>query len=176
MTTAATATVATGATWAAITALIERHGGRCTDRNGTTRYFRVPSPTGGTFLVEVTLRPRWCTVTIDRWRTTDLDERRAAAWLREHVWPQVIRAQHDQGARYAWLPNGGPTINTARPIDRCDLLDVLAAWVAVELEWGIPAQPPTAESAQSAEPRSVSHCADTADSAATQAARRGTAT
>ncbi len=32
----------------------------------------VPAPTGGTFLVEVALRRRWCSLTVDRWVDQEL--------------------------------------------------------------------------------------------------------
>jgi len=66
-------TATTSVTWATIEALIaDRWNGQRTSRSGSTRYYRVPAPTGGTFLVEVTLRPRWCSLTVDRWVDQEL--------------------------------------------------------------------------------------------------------
>src|ERR1700730_4241676 len=123
-------------TWGQIEAVIDEHGGTCSRRYGGRREYRVPSPTGGTFLVEVDLRPRWCSLTIDRWRTTHRDETLARPWLEANVWPVVTRASEVRRRSWGTLPAGGPTISTATPIARGDLVDVLAAWVAAELTWG----------------------------------------
>ncbi len=141
MSTTATASV----TWATIEALIaDRWNGQRTIRSGSTRYYRVPAPTGGTFGVEVTLRRRWCSLTVDRWRTTDRDTGKAQPWFKEHIWPYVYRACRARRTGYGILPNGS-TIATAYPIDRADLPDALTAWVDQELLWGVPREDATAE-------------------------------
>lgn len=129
--------------WDQIETVISERAGTRTRRWGSHREYRVPSPTGGTFLVEINLNPRWCSLTIDRWRTTHRDEARARPWLKANVWPAVSRATE---VRRTWgtMPGGGPTTSTATPIDRADLLDVLAAWVDAELTWGVPPEPSAA--------------------------------
>jgi hypothetical protein len=96
----------------------------------------VPSPTGGTFSVEVNLQPRWCGLAIDRWRTTDRAEEPSRAWFKENVWPAVMNCGKRTG--YGHMPSGGGAYAGAYPIDRSALLDVLTAWVDQELTWGVP--------------------------------------
>jgi hypothetical protein len=124
-------------TWAAIeTMLTERFGATRRWRNGSSRAWLVPMPTRGRLTVEVTLRPRWCSLAIDRWHTTDRDPLVAEPWLEEHVWPAVEAACKDRGRHggYGTLPSG-QTFASAHPIDRADLLDVLTPWIERELTW-----------------------------------------
>jgi hypothetical protein len=128
----------TTTTWDTVTALIEGRGGKRRFRNGPHRGWDVPSPTGGTFSVEVTLRPRWCSVAIDRIRTTDRREDVAKPWLEEHIWPYVNDAllRRKRVGGYGILPSGH-TYAGATPIDRCDVPAVLAAWIDAEMTWGL---------------------------------------
>jgi hypothetical protein len=132
-------TTAIATDWPTIRTLLESFGGQRGWRNGSCRAWYVPSPTGGTFTVEVTLRPRWCSLAIDRWRTTDRDLERAEPWFTEHVWPLVQAAI---GVRHGWgsLP-GGKTFAAATPVERKDLLELIQAWVPQELTWGLPSLP-----------------------------------
>jgi hypothetical protein len=95
----------------------------------------VPQSTGGTFRVEVTLRPRWCSLGVDRWHTSNRDQLLAGPWFKEHIWPFIERAGHWRRAAL-FLPNGGPTYTGATGIDRADLLAVLELWIDAELAWG----------------------------------------
>lgn len=122
--------------WQAVKALLDGLGGKAAGRNGSTRYWRVPSPTSGTFTVEVTLRPRWCSIAIDRWRTTDRRREPSEAWFKTHIWPHVHEAVKTRRG-YGVLPSGGGTFASATPIDRAVLLDLLDAWVRQELTWGL---------------------------------------
>jgi len=133
----------TAVEWPTIAELLEGLGGqpqrRPGRRPGIRRSWRIPSSTGGTFLVEVTLRPRWCTITVDRWHTTDRDPTRAEPWLKAHVWPHVQEAaSRRRGCGY--LPTGRAAWSMASPLDRAGLLDVLADWTRQELTWGLDRQ------------------------------------
>lgn len=126
--------------WTDVESLIsERWAGRRRGRSGSSRFYRVPSPTGGEFLVEVTLRPRWCALAVDRWRTTDRTDEPSSSWFESHVWPVVRQATAARGnGRSGFLPSGGGAWAYASPIERAALLDVLTAWVDQELAWGMP--------------------------------------
>lgn len=127
-------------TWIEVESLItNRWGGRRHGRSGSSRFYRVPSPTGGELLAEVTLRPRWCALAVDRWITTDRTDEPSSSWFESHVWPAVRRAAAARGnGRSGFLPSGGGAWSYASPIERADLVDVLTAWVDQELTWGIP--------------------------------------
>ena len=125
-------------TWQDITAIIETRGGKPGFRNGTYRGWRIPSPAGGTLLVEVLLRPRWCSIAIDRWRTTDRDETKSEPWFREHIWPHVDRALQAKRGSWGTLPCGH-TFSSAGPLERDVVPGLLAAWIDAEFTWGIAA-------------------------------------
>jgi hypothetical protein len=123
--------------WGAVEELLEGLGGRpAAVRSGRARIWHVPSPTGGSFAVEVTLARRWCVVAVDRYRTTDRVDEPADAWFQEHVWPHV-RTACTASNRAGFLPTGGGAWASASPLDRAVLLEVLAAWVTQELTWGL---------------------------------------
>lgn len=126
------------ATWQDITAIISQHDGEPTFRSGSYRGWRIPSPTGGTLLAEVTLRPRWCYIAVDRWRTTDRDEARSGPWFEEHIWPHVDQALKASRGRWGTLPCGH-TFSSADPLERAIVPELLTAWIDAELTWGIPA-------------------------------------
>jgi hypothetical protein len=126
-------------TWADVDSLMtERWSAWRTGRFGAMRSYRVPSPAGGTMLVEVTLRPRWCSIAVDRWRTTDRDEALARPWLEANVWPIVCRSHDAKKTGSGVLPSGNPTITSAYPVDRQYVLALLTAWIDAELTWGLP--------------------------------------
>lgn len=54
-------------------------------RYGSTRAWRVPHR-NGYLVVEIGLRPRWSSIGVDRWHTTDRDPTITRAWFTEHVW------------------------------------------------------------------------------------------
>ncbi len=128
-------------TWTDIAAVLEARGGKLRLRSGNQRAWRVPHPTGGTFQVEVTLRPRWCSLSVDRWYTTSREKDLAGPWFETHVWPFVNEAlrRHDG---FGCLPSGGPTFTAASPLQRGDLLEVLEPWIDAELAWGVPRDEP----------------------------------
>lgn len=123
-------------TWQDIDAIIGAHGGSPGSRGGYLRSWRIPSPTGGTLLVEVTLRPRWCSIAIDRWRTTDRDETRSQPWFEEHIWPHVDQALQAKRTGWGTMPSGH-TFSSAGPLERAVVPQLLAAWIDAELTWGI---------------------------------------
>ena len=125
-------------TWQDITAIIEARGGVPGFRNGTYRGWRIPSPGGGTILAEVLLRPRWCSIAIDRWRTTDRDETKSEPWFREHIWPHVDQALQAKRGSWGTLPCGH-TFSSAGPLERDVVPGLLAAWIDAEFTWGIAA-------------------------------------
>lgn len=128
-----------GVTWKTIEETItSRWNGRISYRSRSRRHYEVPSPTGGHLTVEVTLKPRWCALALDRWRTTDREPEVAKEWLEEHVWPIVTRAHDRKKTGSGFLPGGGATFSSAEPIERPDLLEVIVAWVGAELTWGQP--------------------------------------
>lgn len=130
-------------TWAEIEALItDRWSGRRRYRSGSSRGYDVPSPTGGTLLVIVALRPRWCSLTVDRWRTTDRALKPSKTWFETNVWPRVRTACEKKRTGSGWMPSGGGNHAGAHPIDRADLRDLLVAWVDAELTWGQPKDAP----------------------------------
>jgi hypothetical protein len=127
--------------WHSVAAVLEGFGAARAGRSGRTRFWHVPSPRGGPrrrgyFQVEVTLRPRWCAIAVDRWHTTDRVAEPSEAWFTEHVWPHVQQAVKTRGG-CGFLPSGGGAFAWASPLDRAVLLDVLTAWVAEELTWGV---------------------------------------
>ncbi|MEU6725560.1 hypothetical protein ABZ917_17780 [Nonomuraea wenchangensis] len=125
--------------WTAIEGTVkQRWNGERTYRNGSQRGFGIPSPTGGHFVLEVTLRPRWCSLAVDRWRTTDRRMEPSQAWFEEHAWPVVRKAFKARRVGAGFLPSGGGAFASASPIERRDLLDLMVAWVDAELTWGIP--------------------------------------
>jgi len=123
--------------WRAVAELLEGLGGQAAIRRGRRRTWHVPSPTGGSFAVEVTLRPHWCTIAVDRYRTTDRSPA-AREWFEEHVWPHVRAGCVARRTGYGCLPTGAGAWSSATPLDRAVLLEVLAAWVTEELTWGVP--------------------------------------
>ncbi|WP_326646613.1 hypothetical protein OG884_18480 [Streptosporangium sp. NBC_01755] len=126
--------------WEAIEETVrQRWGGSLRYRNSRERFYGIPSPAGGHMTLEVTLRPRWCSLAVDRWRTTDRHEEPSQAWFEEHAWPVVQKAYKEKRTGYGALPGGGGSFSSASPIDRSDLLDLLIAWVDAELVWGKPA-------------------------------------
>jgi hypothetical protein len=132
--------VSRGATsWEDVADVLAKRGGTPIYRYGNRRSWRIPSPTGGSFEVEVTLRPRWCAVAVDRWPTTGRIARFPAAWFEANAWPLVRRALDAKGNRsLGFLPVGTGPCSSASPIDRNDVLELLAGWVDHELLWGVP--------------------------------------
>ena len=122
--------------WEDIAAVLEARGRQLCSRDGSLRCWAVPSPTGGTFRVEVTLRPRWCSAAIDRWNTTDRAREPSRAWHQAHTWP-VVRQAITQHGGHGDLPSGGRTFDCARPLPREALTGLLAEWVDAELGWGV---------------------------------------
>lgn len=128
-------------TWQTIEAtLTDRFAARRRWRHGNNRGWSVPTPlyTAGYLTVEVTLRPRWCSLAVDRWHTSNRDPDIARPWLEANVWPYVHEACNRRRSGYGTLPSGGPTFSSAHPIDRAVLLDVLVPWVEAELTWHHP--------------------------------------
>lgn len=124
--------------WAIIVDTIaKRWNGEPRSRNGSQRTFGIPSPTGGHLSLEITLRRRWCSLSVDRWATTDRVEEPSQAWFEQHVWPMVHKAVMSR-AGGGFLPSGGGAYACAHPIERADLLDLMIAWVDAELTWGQP--------------------------------------
>lgn len=127
-----------GVTWKTIEDTItDRWNGRLSYQSGSRRNYAIPSPTGGHLTLEITLRPRWCSLTVDRWATTDRCQEPSDSWLKEHVWP-VVKEAVRQRAGGGFLPSGGGTCAGAHPIERPHLLDLIVAWVDAELTWGQP--------------------------------------
>jgi hypothetical protein len=123
-------------TWDEITAALEARGGVLRYRSRNERAWRVPHPSGGTFQVEVTLRPRWCSLGVDRWHTSNREQAVAGPWFEEHIWPIINRAVKEYKGGWCTLPSGGPSYSGASVIDRADLLEVLELWIDAELTWG----------------------------------------
>ena len=105
------------ATWDDIEAAVKERDGTERFREAGHRIYYMPSPTGGTFSVEVALNPRWCSVAIDRWRTTDRDQDRSAPWFEANVWPHVMEACRLRRGKSNVLPSG-PCYAEARPSPR----------------------------------------------------------
>jgi hypothetical protein len=126
-------------TWAEIEPVLREYRGARVWSEASSRCWYVPSPTGGTFSCEVALRTRWCTIRIDRWRTTDRMPL-ASAWMEAHLWPYVDAALERRGRRSdtGFLPSGR-VYAVATPVDRCDVLGMLAVWLEKEMQWGLPA-------------------------------------
>ncbi len=123
---------ATRTTWHEIGELMERFGGGKPRRvQAGERHWQVPCPPGY-LRVEVTLRPKWCAVVIDRWHTKGRDPD-GQEWFKATLWPFVIAAVKRRRGGSNCLPSGNPTISQAFPIARDDLLTVLELWVAMEL-------------------------------------------
>ncbi len=95
----------------------------------------MPARHGGTFRVEVTLRPRWCSISVDRWHTTGRPTGASEAWFREHIWPAVEAAHQARHSGCGFLPSGGGAFASADPLARDELLDVLRLWVEAESMW-----------------------------------------
>lgn len=125
-------------TWRDVDAIIEALNGEPGFRNGSTRGWRIPSPTGGTLLVEVDLQPRWCSITVDRWRTTDRDEAKSGPWFERHVWPHVDRALQVKRRGWGTMPCGRE-FSSASPVERSAVPEVLASWLDAEVTWGVAA-------------------------------------
>lgn len=126
-------------TWETIENTVKRRwNGTRKHRNGTERGFSVPSPTGGHLTLEVTLRPRWCALAVDRWRTTNRREEPSQAWFEKHAWPLVHKAHKARRVGAGFLPSGGGAFASAHPLERSDLLELMIAWVDAELTWGQP--------------------------------------
>ncbi|WP_432836156.1 hypothetical protein [Dactylosporangium sp. CA-092794] len=135
-------------TWTAIEDMIrDRWGGWPDGREGNTRSYRVLSPTGGTLLVKVTLGRRWCSLAVDRWRTTDRRTEPSEAWFRQHVWPLVEAASQVRRRGWSILPTGGGDYASASPLDRAVIADLAEAWISHELTWGLPRETPNARTA-----------------------------
>jgi hypothetical protein len=125
-------------TWQDVVAVAEARGGKRAWCDGRTRCWHIPSPTGGTFTAEVTLRPRWCDIAIDRIRTTDRDQARAEPWFEEHIWPHVSESVRARGTGSGLLP-AGRTFACATPVERAAVPQLLAVWLDAELGWGLAA-------------------------------------
>jgi hypothetical protein len=123
-------------TWQDIAAITETRDGKRAWRDGRTRAWHIPSPTGGTLQAEVTLRPRWCDIAVDRIRTTDRDQVRAGPWFEQHIWPYVHRALRARKTGSGLLP-AGRTFACATPVERAAVPELLAAWLDAELGWGV---------------------------------------
>jgi hypothetical protein len=109
--------------------LKKRFGAQPENKKGTERRWRIDSPTGGYFTVEVTLKPRWCSIAVDRWNTTDRAKEPADTWFRGNVWPHI---------KWGSLPGGGGCYTSAFRLERSMVSSILSAWVEQELTWGIP--------------------------------------
>lgn len=123
-----------GVTWGHVDELLTGYRARLCERHRSHRAWRVPARTGGTFRVEVSLRPRWCSIAVDRWHTTDRPAE-SEAWFREHVWPAVEAAHQVRRSGAGFLPSGGGAFTRAEPLARDELLDVLRRWVEAESMW-----------------------------------------
>lgn len=124
--------------WSAVNDLMKRFEAEGINAGSRKRLWHVPSPTGGVLTVEVLLRPRWCSITVDRWYTTPRDTERSAPWF-----AQVIRPHVEEAFRKAshigvgMFPSESHTCACAYPLDRRVLLDALDRWVQQELSWGV---------------------------------------
>jgi hypothetical protein len=125
-------------TWQDIAAIVSARKAVPGWRYGSRRGWYIPSPTGGSFSAEVTLRPRWCEIVVDRWRTTDRDERRSGPWFEQHIWPAVDAALLAKRGGWGMLP-AGHTLASASPLHRDAIPELLTAWIDAELAWGIDA-------------------------------------
>lgn len=123
-------------TWAAVSDLLrDRYRARPRGRYGNDRHWTVPVRDRETLTVEVTLRPRWCSLAVDRWNTTDRDPDIARPWLEANIWPAVRAASRARPGTWAGFLPGGLVYASADPVHRADVLDVLALWVTQELRW-----------------------------------------
>jgi len=134
-------TSADRATWSAIEALMrDRWRGGRLGRAGRSRYYRVPVGGGRFFVVEITMRTRWCAIAVDRVDTRDRPADLAGPWFEQHVSPAVRRALVNAPQSIgSVIPTGRAGYALAYPIDRVDLVDALTAWVDVEIVWSQPA-------------------------------------
>lgn len=84
MNTTTTTTAPVRDTETEITTLLTGHGGATghARRSGDTWPWKVPHPRGGYLVVEIGLRPRWCSIGVDPWHTTDRREQVGAFGLR----------------------------------------------------------------------------------------------
>ena len=123
-------------TWTELEQMVrERWGGRRRSRSGVFRSYMIPSPDGGWLTLEIALRPRWCSLGVDRWHTSDRVKDPSQRWFEENIWPAVRRAC-EQKRGWGCLPGGGGAYAGAWPIDRRDLWRLARAWVDAELTWG----------------------------------------
>ncbi|MEZ5116167.1 MAG: hypothetical protein R2737_07855 [Candidatus Nanopelagicales bacterium] len=133
-----TAPATTRPTWADLEAAITAATGQPPEHRtlgrSSWREYRVPHPSGGSFSVEVTLRPRYSAVAVDRWWTTSRPPE-ADAWFEATLWPLVRTATEARsGDRCGWLP-AGDVFAFADPVLTTDLHAVLTTWLAQEMAW-----------------------------------------
>lgn len=120
--------------WPLIRGVMEEHWSAQLVAAGRWHHtWRVPSPAGGSFQVEVRLGRRWAAISVDRFGTTNLVEEPAEAWFREHAYHRVQRGQNRRV-----LPSACGSFAMAYPVALDDLLPLLIGWVDMELTWGLP--------------------------------------
>ena len=99
-------------------------------RNAKRVTYKIPASRGHLW-VHVTLRPRWCSVDVDRWHTTDRNANLSRPWFEATVWPRLLAYR-----RSGTMPTGAAAWTSASPITADDLLDVIGPWLQHELtDW-----------------------------------------
>lgn len=120
--------------WAEIDDLLAAHGGESLRPPGVGGgRWKVPTEDGGSFLVEIVLRPKFCTVTVDRHHASPRDAS-GVDWINRNVGSvsgETVRRCHS-GPGVLIIR---PSYATVFPIPRERLLQLLDLWVRQEKLW-----------------------------------------
>lgn len=113
--------------------LMAEHGARSLG-HGTRRAYIIATEHRQALQIETHVRGSLTTdVAMERWKCLDAPEDVANPWLEANVWPATKRWMKRTRARSAFLPTGG-SYSSGRVLTS-EAVDVLAAWVPMELEW-----------------------------------------